>query len=147
MSASHPVVFDCNVFLQAMLNSHGAAGACWQRAVAGDLKLFVSAQILSEVRRLPEHRALRRFRNFSSDRVERFIEEILEIAIFVAEPPKVFAYSRDPNDAHYIDVAIATGALLVVSNDKDLLDLMNDSNQEGKGLRSRYPALRILTPP
>ena len=45
------------------------------------------------------------------------------------------------------DVAIATGALLVVSNDKDLLDLMNDSNQEGKALRSRYPALRILTPP
>lgn len=61
--------------------------------------------------------------------------------------PSVFNYPRDPDDAHYVDLAVATQAFLVVSRDKDLLDLMHDSNAEGKSLRASYPELRIVTPP
>src|SRR5438067_2177263 len=43
--------------------------------------------------------------------------------------------------------AIACGGMLVVSRDKDLLDLMSDSNAEGKSLRINYPSFQVLTPP
>ena len=36
---------------------------------------------------------------------------------------------------------------LQIINDKDLLDLMSDLNAEGKALREKYPAVRIVTPP
>ena len=104
-----PAVFDCNVYLQAMLSSRGAANACWQRVLGGEVTVFVSSFILTEIRRLPQHRSLRRFSQFTQERVERFIEELLDVAIVATDPAPVFAYDRDPDDAHYVNLAIATG--------------------------------------
>jgi predicted nucleic acid-binding protein len=42
-------VFDCNVFLQAMANPIGPAGACLAHVKAGRVELFVSP-ILQRVR-------------------------------------------------------------------------------------------------
>jgi len=139
-------VFDCNVYLQVMLRGSGAAHACWQRAVAGDAHLYVTSFIIAEIRRLPDHHDLRRFSKFTHDRVERFVEELLEVATLASEPPALFDYARDPDDAHYVNLAIATGAMLVVSNDKDLLDLMSEVSADGRAVRERYPGLRVLTP-
>jgi putative PIN family toxin of toxin-antitoxin system len=102
--------------------------------------------ILAEIRRLPAHRSLRRFSHFTAARVERFIEELLDVALLIADPSPVFQYPRDPGDAHYVDLAIANRSLIVVSNDKDLLDLMKDSNVEGKALRLIHPGFTVLTP-
>jgi putative PIN family toxin of toxin-antitoxin system len=140
-------VFDCNVFLQAMLSAGGPAHACWQKAVSGEVTLFVTPYMLAEIRALPLHRSLRRFTAFTSERVERFIEELLDIAQLVPDPAPVFVYPRDPDDAHYVDVAVATGSLLVVSNDKDLLDLMTENSPEGRALRTLHAEFRVLTPP
>lgn len=145
-SQPRPAVFDCNVYLQAMLSSRGAAHACWQGAVASEVTLYVTSFILAEIRRLPQHRSLRRFLKFNEERVERFIEELLDVAMLVSEPPPAFTFSRDPDDAHYINLAIATGAMLVVSNDRDLLGLMSAMSVEGVALRQQHPSMRILTP-
>ncbi len=142
-----PVIFDCNVYLQIMLNRRGAAYACWEKVLAGKADLFVTPTILTEIRRLPDHKKLRRFGNFTHERVERFIEELLDAATLAADPPPIFSYSRDPDDAHYVNLAISTNAQLVVSNDKDLLDLMDDANVDGKMLRGAHPAFRVVTPP
>jgi predicted nucleic acid-binding protein len=83
MSAGRQAVFDCNVFLQAMLNIRGAAHACWQKAVTGEVKLYVSAYILAEIRSLVDHRDLRRFRQLSVEKIERFIEEIIDVSTLV----------------------------------------------------------------
>lgn len=58
-----------------------------------------------------------------------------------------FRLSRDPDDSHYINLAIAAGARLIVTRDNDLLDLMLDSSDDARALRSTYPALQIVTPP
>ena len=147
MTAPCSVVFDCNVFLQTMLSTRGASHACWQKIVTQEIQLFVTPYILAEIRRLPAHRSLKRFSNFTPERVGRFIEELLDVAQLIADPASVFIYPRDPKDAHYVDVAVATGSLLIVSNDNDLLDLMNDTNGEGKALRLLHPDFRVLTPP
>jgi uncharacterized protein len=140
-------VFDCNVFLQAMLSARGPANACWQKVLAGEVALVISPYVLAEVRRLPYHRRLSRFSQFTFERVERFVEALLDAAELVDDPEPSFVYARDPQDAHYVDLAIASGAFLVVSNDRDLLDLMSDTNAEGTKLRAAHPAFQVLTPP
>ena len=58
-----------------------------------------------------------------------------------------FHYSRDPDDSKFVNLAIACGGMLVVSRDRDLLDLMSDTNAEGKQLRAAHPTFQVLTPP
>ena len=129
MNIARHAVFDCNVFLQAMISLRGPAHECWRRVVAGDVQLYVSHTILTELRSLPKHPKLRRFRQLSHDRIETFIAELLDVAVLADLPSEVFLYPRDPDDAHYVNLAIATGSMLVVSNDQDLLDLMADDSQ------------------
>ena len=61
--------------------------------------------------------------------------------------PHTFDFARDPTDAKYIDLAVVTGAQLIVSHDNDLLDLMLDTDPAGRRLRAAYPSFRVLTPP
>jgi len=49
--ASPPrVVYDCNIFVQALINVRGPAARCVEKAGAGDVALFVTPFILDEVR-------------------------------------------------------------------------------------------------
>ncbi|MEX2213160.1 MAG: putative toxin-antitoxin system toxin component, PIN family [Phycisphaeraceae bacterium] len=147
MTAPQAAVFDCNIFLRAMLTPTGPSAACCDKAANGDVILHVAPFVFEELRDLPNRKKLRRFPHFTHERVERFIEEVLEFADLVVDPPPRFSYPRDPDDTPYIDLAIATGALLVVSNDTDLLDLMCDSNAEGSELRRMHPSFHVYTPP
>jgi putative PIN family toxin of toxin-antitoxin system len=147
VSSPRSAVFDCNVFLQTMLSRRGASHACWEKVLAGEVTLFVTPYMLAEIRSLPGHPKLKRFSGFTPERVERFIEKLLDVAELIADVPAAFSYARDPEDAHYVDVALATHSMLVVSSDKDLLDLMSDNNQEGRELRQHHPDFLVLTPP
>jgi predicted nucleic acid-binding protein len=60
--------------------------------------------------------------------------------------PSVFNYARDPDDARYVDLAIASRADYLVSRDKDLLDLATSLREVGQDFRKRFPNLRILAP-
>ena len=43
------VVFDCNVYAQALINEVSPAGRCYALARSGDMILFVSAYVLEEI--------------------------------------------------------------------------------------------------
>jgi putative PIN family toxin of toxin-antitoxin system len=146
MSAGSHAVFDCNVFLQAMISSRGPAHECWQRVVSGEVMLYVTKFIVDEIRGLPSHPNLRRLKNLTPERVERFIAGLLQLAVSADTPPSVFEYARDPDDAHYVNLALATDSQLIVSNDKDLLALMEDDDRDGQRLRADYPQFRVFTP-
>ena len=60
---------------------------------------------------------------FSS--IEEFFQTIQISATILEAFPELFAYARDPDDAHYVNLALAADAKLIVSRDKDLLDLMD----------------------
>src|SRR5438552_3327751 len=47
------VVFDCNIFAQALLNPLGPAGACVDAAIDGRVRLFISDFVLEEIRDIP----------------------------------------------------------------------------------------------
>jgi predicted nucleic acid-binding protein len=44
------VVYDCNIFVQALINLNGPAGRCLEKAKEGHVLLFASPYVLAEVR-------------------------------------------------------------------------------------------------
>jgi hypothetical protein len=50
----------------------------------------------------------------------------------------VFELPRDPKDAHYVDLAVAANVKLIVSGDKELLALRDNSTSEGQEISNRF---------
>lgn len=140
------VVFNCNIFLQAIISHQGPAWRCYQLAENADITLYLSAFVLYELRELPGRVRLQRFKSLTPQRIERFIAESLANAVLVTDVPTVFTYPRDPDDAHYVNLALAANAHYIVSRDRDLLALMDATRPEGREFQNRFPDLRILNP-
>lgn len=139
------VVFDCNVFLQALANDESAAAKALDFLEAGLITLFVSEPILREVRDVLTRPKIRKQMPRITDvRVSALLERLTNKAILFQNIPEAFQYKRDPKDEMYINLAIVANASHLVSRDKDLLDLMTASTEVARHFRSRYPFLRIM---
>jgi putative PIN family toxin of toxin-antitoxin system len=148
ISGSDRTVFDCNVYLQALLNGHGPAGKCLSAALEGKFVLLWTPVIVAELRSAALSAGVQaKYPHVTVQRLDLLIANVQKVAQWVHQVPAVFEYERDPDDAHYINVAIAAGARLVVSRDKDLLSLMDAAGPAGRDFRARFPNISILTPP
>ncbi len=147
MTVPERAVFDCNVLLQALLSSHGPAGKLFDAAKEHKLKLFISAYILDELQDVASRPNVQRKYHLSPELVKQFCLEVVGHATVMDFVPHVFDFPRDPDDAHYVDLAVAANAKLVVSRDQDLLSLRDPLTAEGRGFAARFPGLEILTPP
>ena len=87
-----------------------------------------------------------RFTHITDAAVVALVNNIERVAVFLRNVPQTFIYPRDPDDAHYVNVALAAEAKYVVSRDKDLLDLMDRSRPEAREFHRRFPTLEILEP-
>jgi len=56
---THAVVFDCMIFLQALANDTSPAARALDLVDAGDIRLYVSEQILREVRKVLDRSEVR----------------------------------------------------------------------------------------
>jgi putative PIN family toxin of toxin-antitoxin system len=140
-------VYDCGVFLQGLLSKAGPAIACLELIEQDRVRLVMSEAVLVEIKdALSRPRLRERNPNLTDEKVENLIDLILERAEFVKNVPSHFSYSRDPNDEPYLNLAIETEAIFLVSRDNDLLDLMTDFTDEAKDFRRRYRRLKILNP-
>jgi len=140
-------VFNCGVFLQALLSKSGPAVRCLELIEEARIRLVLSEEILTEIKDvLLRPRFRQRNQNLTEAKVESLIEMLLANAEFVENIPKHFAYSRDPDDEPYMNLAIETEAGFLVSRDKDLLDLMTDYTDEAKDFRQRFRKIRIVHP-
>lgn len=139
-------VFDCNVYLQALINPHGPAGACLNAAVAGRFALFCSDMTIVELRETAAHPDIQARFLLDDGRVAEYILNVERVARFVNDVPSLFSCERDPDDAHYINLALATRSAYVVTRDRDLLDLTNPQSEFGAEFAIRFPNLAIVTP-
>jgi putative PIN family toxin of toxin-antitoxin system len=146
MSEKLRVVFDCNVFLQALATPGGPAGRCVEIALAGQVSLYISPVVLDEIRRVTSYPKLIAKFKLRASRVTTLVDNLLMFAVMVPVVPELWRYARDPDDAHYVNLALAADAKLIVSRDKDLLDLMDSVKPEAAEFQKRHPTLRILTP-
>ena len=60
--------------------------------------------------------------------------------------PEHYVLARDPADSKYLNLAITAGAPYVVTDDLDLLDVMDPQSTAGIDFRTRFPAVEIVTP-
>lgn len=146
MTTRRRVVFDCNVFLQALANPDGPAGRCVQLALDGLVELFISAHILEEVRRVTAYPKTRKKLRIRDERVDALLLNLPKVSTLVLTVPDAWRFSRDPDDAHYVNLALACDARLIVSRDKDLLELSSATSAEAVDLMRRFPDFRVVTP-
>ena len=138
-------VFDCNVFWQIFFSETGIGSKCWKLVTDGNVELFVSNEILEELKDvLTRPETQRRFSQATDEKVSTFIDEIVDNATFISSVKLVFRYTRDPKDEPYINLAVQEEAHYIVSRDKDLLDLMTGYDDESKEFRQRFRSLKIV---
>ncbi|MBK8812708.1 MAG: putative toxin-antitoxin system toxin component, PIN family [Acidobacteria bacterium] len=147
MSEIPITVYDCGVFLQGLLSKAGPAVACLELVEQDRIRLVMSEAVLGEIKDVLSRPLLReRNPNLTDEKVENLIDLILERAEFVENVPPHFSCSRDPNDDQYLNLAIETEAVFLVSRDNDLLDLMTDFTAEARDFRRRHRRIKVLDP-
>jgi len=135
------------VFLQGAARPTGPAAACLELVQNEYVQLFLSSEMLEEIRDvLTRPKLQRKFPILTPDYVDSFLEALSDKAIHLDEIPQIFRYERDPKDEKVINLALAAEVTLVVSRDNDLLDLMDETRPEGQDFRQRFPKLTIVDP-
>lgn len=141
----HRVVFDCNVFLQGLASRNSPARKALRLFFSGSVTLFVSAAVLAELRDVLNRPRIRNaFPKLTDRSVAALLQKIERQAVLIRNVPEEYRLARDPKDECYINLAIVTNAVCIVSRDKDLLDLATTATPEALEFRRRYPFLRIL---
>lgn len=142
---SGPLVFDCNVYAQALINPRGPAGECVEAALEGKVLVCLSRFLVNELRKLPGNPTMARFR-MPLERADQLLAKLRPLAVFIEVPPVVFEHPIDPKDGPYIDLAVAAGANVITSRDKHLLNLTNPGIPWSADFRARFPWLRVMSP-
>src|SRR5258708_2502386 len=136
------VVFDCNVYLQAISRVNGPAASALRLLEGNRITVYLSRPIVREFRRTIAYPEIRQKNPQLTDQVvDQFLSRLLFRATLRRNVPHVFDYPRDPADEPYIDLAAAVDADFLVTRDKDLLSLASDHSIEAKQFRQRFPSL------
>jgi putative PIN family toxin of toxin-antitoxin system len=142
-----PVVFDCNVLLQAALWRHGASARCLSLVEAGEIKLHITLATMRELRHVLLHpRTVERSPDFTDAMRNAFLSRIWFRAQVHRYVRPAFELARDPTDSIYVNLAAACGAGHLLTSDRDLLDLMTGFDADAKRVQQRLPRLKIVTP-
>lgn len=115
MIATHLVVYDCMIFLQAAARPDRVHGTM-RLLNEGRVKLCVSPTIIAEIRDVltrPEVRL--KFPALQVEHVDQFLNQILSIARIVDPVPHHFSLPRDKKDEPYVNLAIEVNARYVVT--------------------------------
>ena len=144
MKLPPPVVFDCMIYAQALISPHGPAAQCVERMRRGELHLVWSDYVLREIRELPP-KIPPRF-GLTPDRVDAFILDIAPHVEYLNLVAEIYVNPFDPDDSHYVNLAVAAHATLITSRDGDLLRLMELERPEAREFHRRFPAIQIVTP-
>ena len=110
------VVVDTNVFVSTF-QFGGRIGDILDLALQGTIELHTSQPILQELRGVLHGKF-----HWSTERVDDALETLLRFCRLV-EPAEALSVCRDPDDDRVLECALAAGADVIVSGDRDLLDL------------------------
>lgn len=114
-------VLDPNVIISATLSPHGSPGRALFLWLEGAYELVCSPSLLDELARALAYPRLRR--RISKEEAQELIDLLRRAAIIVADPasPRDTG-SKDPDDRYLIALAAESRSVLV-SGDRDLLQL------------------------
>ena len=121
MSALLRVVLDTNVVLSALVFGGGTAGRvrlAWQRGLIIPLASTATIQELVRVLAYPKFR-------LSAPEQQELLADYLPFVevVDIPQPPPRVPDCRDPMDLPFLYLAVAGKAKVLVSGDRDLLDI------------------------
>lgn len=126
------LVVDTNIVVSALLWG-GPPRRILDAARVQQVSLYTSPALLAELDKVLARAKLAHRFDLVGKTPAATIEGYRALATLVAAEPLPTAASRDPDDDHVIACAIAARAEIIVSGDRDLLDL------------GRYGDIRILS--
>ena len=111
------VVFDTNVYISALVIPGSLSDDAYRRARAGDVALFTSIAILTELAS-----KLREKFDWTDDRIRAALKSISRTAEVVKTTPHL-SVVRDATDNRILECAVHVDANLIVTGDPHLLKL------------------------
>jgi len=116
------VVVDTNILVSYLITHRPPIAEIIDVHLArGDFRLLTSHVLLKELDRVLQYPRLRRY--YDAETRIRFVALIVALSEIVDLPDEVPRICRDPDDDWVIACAVAGEADLIVSGDRDLLDL------------------------
>jgi putative PIN family toxin of toxin-antitoxin system len=135
-------VFDTNIYLQAASKNTGPAGACWDLVEQLVVTAYLTVDILDEIEGVLNRPKIRKqIPKLTDDHVDEMLSSFRSFAEIVDTPPEIFELPRDQADAKFVNLALYTKSSFLVTRDRDLLELRDDSD-----FFNRFPGLEIVTP-
>jgi uncharacterized protein len=123
------ITIDTNIIISA-LNFSGNPARILDMAEAGDIRLAISDDILSEVERV----LLRPKFGWSQERIDTAILDLSGFTEHVRPTQRIDVVKEDPTDNRIVECAAAAGSEYLVSGDKHLLKV------------GQYRGIKIVTP-
>ena len=120
-------IIDTNVLLSGLL-WHGTPHVLLDRVRDGTVTLISSPVLLAELAEVLEQPKFDVILARSNTSRERSLAEIQALAEVLAPDPLPQPVCRDPDDDHVLALALTAQVDLIVSGDKDLLDLNTFQN-------------------
>ena len=117
-------VIDTNILVSGLIRKQGLPGQVLRHLRDGDFTIIYSVPIMVEV---VEVLSRPQFRN----KYQVVAEDIMALINLVrlrgdlVSPKRKIDACRDPKDNHFLEAAIEGNANIIVSGDKDLLDMMD----------------------
>jgi len=117
------VVLDANVFVSAVLKPQSDIAHILELIRENAIQLFVSPDILAEVKRVLSYPRLRAIHRRSPRWIKSFIQDISALAEITPGELEIDAVKDDPSDNIYLPCAVEGQVDFVVSGDKHLKNL------------------------
>ena len=118
------VVIDTNVLVSSVISKKGAPAFLIQAWSEGLFDLVISEAIITEIERVLSEHSLKQVFNISNDQITRLVELLRRNSILVPGSAAVAgAVPADPTDEMFIAAALDGNADVIVSGDKDLLEI------------------------
>lgn len=117
------IVPDTNVLISALIvegNEYRLIEKCFKRKIL----LITSADVLDEFKEV----ALRPKFGFTEEKVDDFVNALIEAAEVVMPIERISGVCRDPDDNKLLEAALEGKADYIISGDKDLLILKKFRN-------------------
>ncbi len=135
-------VFDTNIFFQAAISQTDPSFECWNLVLAGRVQVYMSAEIFAEIREVASRpKLLKAFPHLRGVAAIQLLHNFRNKSIFIMSVESSGVEIRDLDDTKFLDLAVTVNAEYLVSRDRDLLDLREDST-----FSSQFPELKIVTP-